>query len=123
MSKPLSAGSTIETQCTRCRTLTNHTIVAMVGEKIVRVECNTCHSMHNYHPVKAAKEPAAARTTNIPHPIIDWPCKNAGVTVAVGLGFVCTGICVAVGGSMVGVSVGVRVGGPGVDVIVAGGVT
>jgi hypothetical protein len=40
----------------------NHTIVAMVGEKIVRVECNTCHGMHNYHPVKAAKEPVAAKT-------------------------------------------------------------
>ena len=63
MRRPLSAGSIIETRCTRCRALMNHTIVAMVGEKVVRVECNTCHSMHNYHPVKAAKEPAAARTT------------------------------------------------------------
>jgi len=40
----------------------NHTIVAMVGEQIVRVECNTCHGVHNYHPVKPAKEPAAAKT-------------------------------------------------------------
>lgn len=63
MRRPLSAGSIIETRCTRCRALMNHTIVAMVGEKIVRVECNTCHSMHNYHPVKVAKEPAAARIT------------------------------------------------------------
>jgi hypothetical protein len=65
VSRPLSAGSIIETHCTRCRTLTNHTIVAMVGEKVVRVECNTCHSNHNYHPVKepkAPREPAAART-------------------------------------------------------------
>lgn len=63
MRRPLSAGSIIETRCTRCRALMNHTIVAMVGEKIVRVECNTCHSMHNYHPVKVAREPAAARIT------------------------------------------------------------
>ncbi|HEY5974959.1 MAG TPA: hypothetical protein VIU41_09465 [Geobacteraceae bacterium] len=40
----------------------NHTIVAMVGEKIVRVECNTCHGTHNYHPVKAPKAPAAAKS-------------------------------------------------------------
>jgi hypothetical protein len=61
--KPLSAGSTIETQCTRCRAVMNHTIVAMVGEKIVRVECNTCHGTHNYHPVKAPKEPTAAKAS------------------------------------------------------------
>lgn len=39
----------------------NHTIVAMVGEKIVRVECNTCHGTHNYHPVKVPKEPIAVK--------------------------------------------------------------
>jgi hypothetical protein len=33
----------------------------MVGEKIVRVECNTCHGVHAHHPVKTAKEPAAAK--------------------------------------------------------------
>lgn len=59
----LSAGSIVETRCTRCRKIMNHTIVAMVGEQIVRVECNTCHGVHNYHPVKPAKEPAAAKAT------------------------------------------------------------
>jgi hypothetical protein len=41
----------------------NHTVVAMVEEKIVRVECNTCHGIHNYRPIKAEKEPAAAKST------------------------------------------------------------
>ena len=41
----------------------NHTVVAMVGEQIVRVECNTCHSVHNHHPVKIAKEPKTASAT------------------------------------------------------------
>lgn len=63
MNKPLSAGSTIETQCTRCKRVLNHTIVAMVGEKIVRVECDTCHSVHAYRAPKAVKEPAAARVS------------------------------------------------------------
>jgi hypothetical protein len=58
----VSAGSNIETRCTRCREVLNHTIVAMVGEQIVRVECNTCHGTHNYHPVKTPKEPAIARS-------------------------------------------------------------
>jgi hypothetical protein len=63
MNKPLSAGSTIETQCTRCKRVLNHTIVAMVGDKIVRVECDTCHGVHAYRSPKSAKEPAAARGT------------------------------------------------------------
>ena len=61
MNTRLSAGSIVEARCTRCREVMNHTIVAMVGEKIVRVECNTCHGVHAYHPVKPAKEPVAAK--------------------------------------------------------------
>jgi hypothetical protein len=61
MSRQLSAGSTIETRCTRCKGVLNHTIVAMVGEKIVRVECSTCHGVHAYHPVKTPREAAAAK--------------------------------------------------------------
>lgn len=57
-SKKLSAGDIIEAQCTRCRTLTNHTIVAMVGDKVVRVQCNTCDGVHNYKEAKPAKAPA-----------------------------------------------------------------
>jgi hypothetical protein len=64
MSMQLSAGSTIETRCTRCNGVLNHTIVAMVGEKIVRVECSTCHGLHAFHPVKAPKVPAAAKGTS-----------------------------------------------------------
>jgi hypothetical protein len=64
MSTQLSAGSTIETRCTRCNGVLNHTIVAMVGEKIVRVECSTCHGLHAYHPVKAPKEAAAAKAAS-----------------------------------------------------------
>jgi len=62
MNRQLSAGNNIETRCTRCNAVLNHTIVAMVGEKIVRVECNTCHGLHAYHPVKVPKGPAAAKT-------------------------------------------------------------
>jgi hypothetical protein len=56
--RKLSAGENIEARCTRCRTVLNHTIVAMIGERVVRVECNTCHSMHNYIREKTADVPA-----------------------------------------------------------------
>ena len=63
MSRQLSAGSTIETRCNPCNGVLNHTIVAMVAEKIVRVECSTCHGVHAYHP---AKTPAAQKKAAVP---------------------------------------------------------
>lgn len=63
MTARLSAGSTVETRCTRCKSVLNHTIVAMVGEKIVRVECSTCFGVHSYHPVKTAKVSGAVKST------------------------------------------------------------
>lgn len=72
--RKLSAGDIIEARCTRCRDILNHRIVAMVEEKVVRVECNTCGGVHNYYPppssktaktpgsgTAAGKTPAAAR--------------------------------------------------------------
>jgi len=56
-----SAGDTIGARCTRCREVRNHTIVAMVGEKVVRVECNTCGGVHNYKPVEATKSATPRR--------------------------------------------------------------
>jgi len=56
--RKLSAGDNVESRCTRCLTVLNHTIVAMVGERVVRVECNTCHSVHNHPREKTAAKPA-----------------------------------------------------------------
>ncbi len=55
----LSAGDIIDAMCTRCRSILNHTIVAMVEDRVVRVECNTCHGVHNYRgkPEKKIPEP------------------------------------------------------------------
>ncbi|MDD2318977.1 MAG: hypothetical protein PHO83_02895 [Geobacteraceae bacterium] len=57
--KKLSAGDIIEAACTRCRAILNHTIVAMVEDRVVRVECNTCHGVHNYRGKTEKKTPAA----------------------------------------------------------------
>ena len=58
----LSAGDSIESRCTKCREVLNHTIVAMVEGKIVRVKCDTCGGMHNYRAV-VAKTAATKSTT------------------------------------------------------------
>ena len=46
--KTLVAGNEIDAWCTRCRLVLGHRIVAMIGKKPVRVECQTCNSVHNY---------------------------------------------------------------------------
>lgn len=60
-----SAGDIIEAQCTRCRAVLNHTIVAMVEDRVVRVQCNTCGGQHNYRAPqeeKKAASPSARKT-------------------------------------------------------------
>jgi uncharacterized Zn finger protein len=57
--RKLSAGDIIEARCTKCRAVLNHRIVAMVEERPVRVECNTCGGVHNYYPAVESKAPAS----------------------------------------------------------------
>ncbi len=57
--KSLSAGDFIDARCTRCRVITNHTIIAMVGDTVAKVKCNTCDGAHKYHPPKAPAKPRA----------------------------------------------------------------
>ena len=51
----VTAGDSVESQCTRCKALLNHTVIAMVDGLVKRVKCNTCGSEHNHRPVKEPK--------------------------------------------------------------------
>jgi len=46
--RPLKVGGDVDSWCTKCRMMLTHRIVAMVGPKPARVECETCHSQHNF---------------------------------------------------------------------------
>ncbi len=48
MPRALKTGGDVDSWCTKCRLMLTHRIVAMVGPRPVRVECETCHSQHNY---------------------------------------------------------------------------
>src|SRR5438067_5874562 len=41
-------GGTIDSWCGKCKLVLAHTIEAMVGDKPVRVHCNTCKTQHTY---------------------------------------------------------------------------
>ncbi len=41
-------GDTIDDYCPRCRLLLNHAVASLVGNKVVKVVCQTCHSEHPF---------------------------------------------------------------------------
>ena len=58
----LIAGQEVDDQCTKCKLFLAHTIVAMDGTNIIKVECKTCHSVHKYRGKKAKSTRAKAGT-------------------------------------------------------------
>ena len=62
-SKPFAPGDDVDSQCLKCKALTNHTIVALLGEEIAKVQCNTCGANHKYRPAAVPKTPKARTTT------------------------------------------------------------
>lgn len=61
-------GGEVDAVCTKCRMVLAHTVIAMVGSKPVRVQCNTCGGQHNYRTgagaVPAPKRQAGAASTS-----------------------------------------------------------
>jgi len=59
----LRLGDEIDDYCPRCKLLLNHAVASMVGSKVVKVVCQTCHSEHPYRdavvPVKKRPGPRA----------------------------------------------------------------
>ena len=44
----LRLGDIIDDWCVKCRRLTNHAIVSLVGTEAAKVRCRSCYSDHNY---------------------------------------------------------------------------
>jgi hypothetical protein len=62
--RPLRLGDLVDDYCPRERRLTNHAIVAIVGDDIKQTRCNTCESDHVYKggkaPIRKKKDPTGA---------------------------------------------------------------
>jgi len=44
----LRLGDTIDDFCVKCKRLTNHAIVSIVGDQAAKVRCRTCYHEHDY---------------------------------------------------------------------------
>lgn len=54
-------GDDIDDHCSRCKRTTDHYIVSMVGEEVVKVRCRTCNSEHKYQHNKSRKKEMTAK--------------------------------------------------------------
>ena len=75
-------GGEVDAFCTRCKMTLAHTILAMVGTKIVRVKCNTCGGDHAYRVAPGASTTAKPRkprasAAGTPKAVIGWTQRIA----------------------------------------------
>lgn len=52
-------GGEVDAFCSKCQLLLAHTVIAMVGAVPVKVECNTCRSVHRFRGAAASPRPAS----------------------------------------------------------------
>lgn len=65
----IRTGGEVDAHCGKCELNLAHTIIAMVGPKIIKVKCNTCGGEHQYRgvqPLVKAQSFAAPRRTAAP---------------------------------------------------------
>ncbi len=49
-------GDVIDDYCTRCHLLTNHSVVAIIGEEVKKVRCRTCNHEHDFRRGKGGQK-------------------------------------------------------------------
>jgi hypothetical protein len=84
MQDELKVGGELDAWCTTCKLMKWHTVVALVGGKPAKVECQGCHKQHQYRAQppgtpKAPRARAAAPKLVAPAaPAIDFDARIAG---------------------------------------------
>ncbi len=63
MQRPYRVGRSCVSWCTLCRSEMQHTIIAMVEDSPKRVECDSCHSQHNYRLAPGGRKQAARKAS------------------------------------------------------------
>jgi hypothetical protein len=60
-SKTPELGRDVDTFCSRCQMVLAHTVTAKMGDRIVRVLCNTCKKEHAFHSATGDAAPRRSR--------------------------------------------------------------
>jgi len=77
--RQLRLGDILDDYCTRERRLTNHAVVAMVGNDVKQTRCTTCDTEHEY---KHAKVPRQRRKSDSPAALFAQVVAGAPKVVA-----------------------------------------
>src|SRR5262245_14421764 len=90
--RQLRLGDILDDYCPRERRLTNHAVVAMIGEEVKQTRCTTCDAEHEYKharvprqrrksetPAALYSQVAAGRPKRIPHDQETLESESAGV--------------------------------------------
>ena len=54
-------GDDIDDHCSRCKRTTDHSVVSMMGEEVLRTRCRTCNSEHKYRQNKSRSKEMTAK--------------------------------------------------------------
>jgi hypothetical protein len=54
-------GDDIDDHCSRCKRTTDHSVVSMMGEEVLRTRCRTCNSEHKYRQNKGRSKEMTAK--------------------------------------------------------------
>jgi hypothetical protein len=54
-------GDDIDDHCSSCKRTTDHSVVSMVGEEVLRTRCRTCNSEHKYRHNKSRNKEMTAK--------------------------------------------------------------
>ena len=79
--RQLRVGDLVDDYCPRERRLSNHAIVALVGEDVRQVRCTTCDAEHEY---RGGKVPASRKKKAVVGPPALAPAREVAVAPAAG---------------------------------------
>jgi hypothetical protein len=54
-------GDYIDDHCSRCKRSTDHSVVAMMGEEVLKTRCRTCNNEHKYRHNKSRNKEMTAK--------------------------------------------------------------
>jgi len=61
LAEEIRLGDVIDDHCSKCRMLTNHSVVALTNGEVARTRCRTCYYEHAYRKGKGGKKKSATR--------------------------------------------------------------